>query len=250
MFEKVDLFGDAVKCYVTSLDSAKRRVTTENVTFEIASTTTEYEFPGPWTGSTLKIYDYSPPAIYDAKAYRSTETGQPNDEGANVSASCNINFYDLSGKNALVSPTASDKPVKIEYRTVGDSAWTELGTQDAGVTKTYAAEFPNTEDPLVYEARFTVADKLTETIKVVTLSSGSYPIFFPTGGHAVSFGMIGDEQDAVQIASGWKLYHGAGDTKREITDAFLRSEIRTGTSEPSDTYVLPKGYFYLQLEGS
>lgn len=103
---------------------------------------------------------------------------------------------------------------------------------------------------MAYEARFTVADKLTETTKVVTLSSGSYPIFFPTGGRAVSFGMIGDEQDAIQIAAGWKLYHGAGDTKRELTDAFLRSEIRTGVAEPTDTYVLPTGYFYLQLEGS
>ena len=133
---------------------------------------------------------------------------------------------------------------------MGDTSWTALGTQDAGITETYAVEFPATEDPVVYEARFTVSDKVSTTTKVVTLSSGSYPIFFPTGGHAVSFGMIGDEQDAVQISADWKIYHGSGDAKRELSDAFLRSEIRTGTAEPSDSYVLPKGYFYLQLEGS
>lgn len=235
---------------MTSLDSAKRRVTSEQVTFEIASTSTDYEFPGPWTGSTLKIYDYSPPSIYDAKAYRSTADSLPDDEGANVSASCNVNFYALGEKNALVPPTTNDKVVKVEYRTVGDTSWTILGTQDAGITETYAVEFPTTEDPVVYEARFTVSDKVSTTTKVVTLSSGSYPIFFPVGGHAVSFGMIGDEQDAVQISADWKIYHGSGDTKRELSDAFLHSEIRTGTSEPSDSYVLPKGYFYLQLEGS
>lgn len=248
VFEKVDIFGDEVRCYASSLDSAKRRVTTEDVTFEIASSTTGVDFPGPWTGKTLKVLDYSSPSIYDVKAYRSTDDCMPDDESNYVSASCSVNFYPLGGKNALEPVTSGGKVVKVEFRTVGDEAWTALGTQDVGVTQAYAVEFPTTEDPVVHEIQITVSDKLSTVSKVTTLSSGIYPIFFPAGGRGVSFGMIGNEQDAVQISADWKMYHGTGTAKRELTDAFLRSEIWTGTSEPSDSYVLPKGYLYLQLD--
>lgn len=248
VFEKVDLFGDEVRCYAVSIDSSKRRVMTDDVTFEIASTTTGYDFPGPWTGKTLKIYDYSSPSIYDAKAFRSTADGLPDDDSSNVTVSCGVNIYELGGKNSLVATTADAKVVNVEFRTVGDLEWTPLGTQDVGVPKTYAVTFPTTDDPVIHEVRVTVSDKLSTSSKVVSLSTGTYPIFFLTGGHGVSFGMIGTEQDAVQIAGEWKLYHGTGTAKRELTDAFLHGEILTGTSEPSDSFVLPKGYFYLQLD--
>ena len=159
---------------------------------------------------TIIVYDYFDPQITKLQAYRckSATDSTPDDTGAYIAVSVQVNIADVNSLNSLISLTA-------QYKKATATTWsTGVAITNGGIT-IIAGDILTTDED-TYEVRIIAIDTIqnlkgTYSQKDGTALIADSIIHILNGGLNVSFGKEGSRQNAIEINEEWDIYH--GDTK-------------------------------------
>ena len=159
---------------------------------------------------TIIVYDYFDPQITKLQAYRckSATDSTPDDTGAYIAVSVQVNIADVNSLNSLISLTA-------QYKKATATTWSTGVAITNGGTTIIAGDILTTDED-TYEVRMIAIDTIqnlkgTYSQKDGTALIADSIIHILNGGLNVSFGKEGSRQNAIEINEEWDIYH--GDTK-------------------------------------
>lgn len=216
-----------IKTYGVSLTLSTTKPTRTNYTFvgwgtSASATTATYFAGGTYSNNAnVTLYavwslSYTPPRITDINVYRSDESDQPDDQGANL-------HFGLSYESDKGVATS----ITWQWKTPSDNDWIgSRSTPDSnsdGIVNTstiYDSSQKNTIDPeKTYIVCITVTDSGGSTVKLVSIPGQIFPIDVKVGGKGISFGKAAEEEGLCDIGFQTKFTGGIkNETLTKATD--------------------------------
>ena len=147
----------------------------------------------------VSVVAYSAPSFSVTEAFRCVAAGTASDTGTYISAKASGTYSSVSSKNSMT--------LKVQYALTTTGAYSTA----VALTNGTASIIGNGSIDANYSfyVKFTLTDQFTSIEKVLTIGTASYTIFFRQGGKGVAFGKVSERANAVEIDSGWDLYHGS-----------------------------------------
>lgn len=168
------------------------------------------------------VQPYEPPAIVSLTTYRCNAASPfaANETGPSILARIVTSFTSV-GSNALT--------IHIAFKRVGNTDWsgTYLIEKDGGWV--LPANIPST-DEAPYEVKLTLYDALSSTMQIFEVAGAQYTMFFAKGGRNVSIGKAGSRDQALEINSAWKIYHGDIDITSRMSGVTSIADGGTGAT--------------------
>ena len=174
--------------------------------------------------ATIRVYDYATPSISSIEIDRTLNNGEVSDDGTYLKILVNASRSSCNGKNPLTISSA--------YKAEDSSSWT---TASSSMTSGTAGVYGQGKIDMykVYQVRIRVKDQFSDIYRYIDVPTAVWPIFFKTGGNGVSFGMVADKEDTVEVNPSWHLRAGDLDIVEELKD--IRKTMITGEIEDTDT---------------
>lgn len=184
-------------------------ILTQATTYALYTTVTDSRGLTASQAVRFEVVDYAPPVIQNAKFERCLADGSPDDDGAYLRVSADITISSCKRKNTYTA--------QVQYRRQGGSAWTTVGTYDAGgAAQVFDAGLPDS----ACDVRLVVTDAIKTSTAEALLDIGVViydydpdsnslrflvPVSFAAGGEGGSTGavesVIGKTGDVVLSAS-------------------------------------------------
>ncbi len=169
-------------------------VLTQATTYALYTTVTDSRGLTALDAVRFEVVDYAPPVIQNAKFERCLADGSPDDDGAYLRVSADITISSCKRKNTYTA--------QVQYRRQGGSAWTTVGTYDAGgAAQVFDAGLPDS----ACDVRLVVADAIKTSTAEALLDIGIViydydpdsnslrflvPVSFEAGGEGGSTGAV------------------------------------------------------------
>ena len=136
-------------------------ILTQATTYAVYTTVTDSRGLTASQAVRFEVVDYAPPVIQNAKFERCLADGSPDDDGAYLRVSADITISSCKRKNTYTA--------QVQYRRQGGSAWTTVGTYDAGgAAQVFDAGLPDS----ACEVRLVVTDALKTSTAEALLDIG------------------------------------------------------------------------------
>ena len=136
-------------------------ILTQATTYALYTTVTDSRGLTASQAVRFEEVDYAPPVIQNAKFERCLADGSPDDDGAYLRVSADITISSCKRKNTYTA--------QVQYRRQGGSAWTTVGTYDAGgAAQVFDAGLPDS----ACEVRLVVTDALKTSTAEALLDIG------------------------------------------------------------------------------
>ena len=136
-------------------------ILTQATTYALYTTVTDSRGLTASQAVRFEVVDYAPPVIQNAKFERCLADGSPDDDGAYLRVSADITISSCKRKNTYTA--------QVQYRRQGGSAWTTVGTYDAGgAAQVFDAGLPDS----ACEVRLVVTDALKTSTAEALLDIG------------------------------------------------------------------------------
>lgn len=184
-------------------------ILTQATTYALYTTVTDSRGLTASQAVRFEVVDYAPPVIQNAKFERCLADGSPDDDGAYLRVSADITISSCKRKNTYTA--------QVQYRRQGGSAWTTVGTYDAGgAAQVFDAGLPDS----ACDVRLVVTDAIKTSMAEALLDIGVViydydpdsnslrflvPVSFAAGGEGGSTGAVesvnGKTGDVVLSAS-------------------------------------------------
>lgn len=124
----------------------------------------------------FEVVDYAPPVIQNARFERCLADGSPDDDGAYLRVSADITISSCKRKNTYTA--------QVQYRRQGGSAWTTVGTYDAGgAAQVFDAGLPDS----ACEVRLVVTDAIKTSTAEALLDIGVVICDYDPGSNSLQF---------------------------------------------------------------
>lgn len=168
--------------------------------------------------ASINVLPYEPIKINSVGAYRCTSNGTIDvSSGTSITACCEYTMSDVDENVASV---------RVFWRVYGDTSWTEASNwpDESGTWKIVLQD--SAELDKQYEVRFLVADAISTTERIVTVSSASIFMAWNKSKQSIGFGTYPSESQSVTISNDWTLMIGTKsieDYVRDLVAEILRS---------------------------
>lgn len=151
-------------------------ILTQATTYAVYTTVTDSRGLTASQAVRFEVVDYAPPVIQTAKFERCLADGSPDDDGAYLRVSADITISSCKRKNTYTA--------QVQYRRQGGSAWTTVGTYDAGgAAQVFDAGLPDS----ACEVRLVVTDAIKTSTAEALLDIGVVICDYDPGSNSLQF---------------------------------------------------------------